>query len=85
MKYCMFARLRDQVEWARVSNPSWTADSEHLATTILASNTFNEYVQWENCGVEYRVVREPDAAKYAEPPKAPPMVLTKKPMKLYID
>lgn len=61
----LICRIVNRAEWQRVSNPLWLSPhSEWFAAKILESNRFVPYVQYENSGVQYRVVRVKDLSQY---------------------
>ena len=62
MKLISICRLDGQAEWSIISN--MTKDGNYKASQIILANSFNEYVEWRNCGVIYRIVRESDLNKY---------------------
>ncbi len=60
MRY-LLARYIDQTQWRVVVNPNWgagTQSTEQKAWAILLENSFNSYVEYENSGVVYRIVRD---------------------------
>lgn len=59
--YILVGRLDNKQEWSVISNPD--KSSLDNAARILA-NPFNDYVEWSNCGVVYRVVRAEDLGQY---------------------
>jgi hypothetical protein len=52
----LICRQVDKSQWTVVSNPNWTMGTERLGWAIL-ENLSNKYVEYENCGVIYRIVR----------------------------
>lgn len=61
MKIILLARLDTEQEWKEVSNPQ-QSDLDNAYRFLW--NTFNEYVEYKNCGVVYRFVRAKDLAEY---------------------
>lgn len=61
----LIARPHTKSEWKIVSNPDFTRlkASERLAAQILGES-FVDYVEYSNCGVFYKVIRESDLDHY---------------------
>ncbi len=53
--------------WQVISNPSWDYFTRAASTVLL--NASNSYVEYENCGVIYRLVRRKDLAWYGIDPE----------------
>jgi len=61
----LICRLRNTNRWQMVQNPVWRSPhSEYFAAQILEYSRFVPYVQFENSGVVYRVIRQQDLSKY---------------------
>lgn len=60
-KFILIARYASKPEWNTVIAPP---QSEFTQAYPILSNDFNEYVEWANCGVIYRVIRGKDLDKY---------------------
>jgi hypothetical protein len=60
--FIMLCRLDTEANWREVANP---LDSDLRAAYSILGNRFNEYVEWLNCGVVYRVIRNKDLGKYS--------------------
>lgn len=65
MEYVLICKTDNQKGWDMISNPNFSSENsqENRAKTILL-NSFNEYVEWRNCGVRYRVIRKADLGDY---------------------
>jgi hypothetical protein len=61
----LICRQVDKIQWMIVSNPNWTVGEEQTASIMLC-NMANEYVEYENCGIVYRVVRSLEGYEMAE-------------------
>lgn len=48
--------------WTIISNPAWSHTTR--AQDMILHNTFNDYAEYYNCGVRYRMIRIKDAHKY---------------------
>jgi hypothetical protein len=54
-------KLDNADEWQVVSNPT---DRELEAALFWLGNSFNEYLEYLNCGVQHRFIRRRDLRKY---------------------
>ncbi len=54
----------DQGEWSVVSNPKFEPPFAEYFGAIILNNALVPYVEYENCGVTYRVIRKSDAKRY---------------------
>lgn len=59
-KYILLVKGR--FEWLVVSNPRFDLPIQEGLAAQLLNNEFNGYVEYENCGSVYRVVRAKDYA-----------------------
>ena len=56
--------------WDMISNPRW--DYFTKALSAILDNSSNRYVEYENCGVVYRMIRRKDLTEYGIDPDAVP-------------
>mgnify|MGYP001581746776 CR=1 FL=1 len=65
--YAVIFRIdKDGSEWSKIENPLWEINSlsnESRALSMMI-NSFNDYVEYRNCGVIYRVIRTSDMELY---------------------
>lgn len=66
LKRLLICRNDDNIEnWAIISNPDFNSkQSPECHASLILLNAVVPYVQWENCGVIYRVIRNRDRANY---------------------
>lgn len=57
-------RVDSQEYWREVSNPNFKSVSQEGLAAQLMLNIANEYVEYKNCGVVYRVIRKKDLFSY---------------------
>ena len=57
----LLSKLKREEIW-RITKFRW--DWETKAMSQILENCFNEYVEYYNCGVQYRMIRTEDIEKY---------------------
>ena len=60
----MLCRFEDEKEWKQITNPH---PHELKNAGRILQNSFNEYVEFKNCGVIYRVERFATQESEGEP------------------
>lgn len=58
----IISRLDEDEKWIVLSNPRW--DYFAIALNMLLLNHANEYADYKNCGVLYRMIRVESIEKY---------------------
>ncbi len=54
----------DKGEWCLVTNPDFTPPNAEYYASLIILNVAVSYVEYENCGVTYRIIRDGDMGKY---------------------
>ncbi len=57
-------RVETHFIWKICCNPSWGHSEKCFSDVLL--NQANEYVEYKNCGVQYRIIRFGDIDKYID-------------------
>lgn len=65
MPYCLLCKSKGSRKWSQVSNASFASKStEYLLVQVLKTNSCIDYIEYQNCGVNYRVIQATDLKKY---------------------
>ena len=64
MDFVLICRLSIYHVWRIVNNPDFDNDFEEGLLIKLMQNYANEYAEFCNCGVIYRLIRKEDSEKY---------------------
>jgi regulator of sirC expression with transglutaminase-like and TPR domain len=60
----IISRLTNSQKWQIISNPRW--DYATKAQSAILHNESNDYTEYSNCGVIYRMVRKQDLHRYMD-------------------
>lgn len=67
MKLILLCMTSTENFWRIVENPDWNSPTQEGAAAQLMQNIYNSYVEYENCGLKSRVIRQEDLDKYIAP------------------
>ena len=60
----ILTKVNTDTKWNIVANPKWDAVSQYQS--MILENFANDYVEYQNCGCIYRMIRAEDWEKYGE-------------------
>ena len=66
----ILSKLIHDDKWQIISNPRWDTFTRAQSDVLL--NEFNDYAEYTNCGVVYRMVRVKDLDKYLDDTRVKP-------------